>query len=439
MRTAVTCALVAAWGTCVVACSPFSGGGAFTCTDSTQCSSAGVMGTCEPNGFCSFLDPNCPSGSRYGSSSGPNSDRCVGEEVPIDAREADATVIDMPLAIDAACDIGGLDLCARQPLGPLNVAVSETLNTNDDPRCQDLSQGTGPTACLVYVSSVSVGAGATLQAIGDRPLVIASVGSIAVFGTIDASSYRNGPTGAGANFSTCAPKTLAADDPGGGGGAAGGSFRGQGGDGGTGDSDDSLPPNQGTGTPGTAADPIGPPEFARGGCPGARGGNEGTAGGDGRGGSGGSGGGALWLFANDVISVNGIVRATGAGGNGGQKQAGGGGGGSGGYIKLVASSINVGGVISANGGGGGEGGCTCNSLPLTGDFGGNGNASNVQADGGSSFAMPGGDGGRASANTLLDGSNGQSSAVGGGGGGGGAGFVVLVGNTTITGIVTPVP
>lgn len=46
-----------------------AGGGchrAFTCADATQCSHGGVAGRCEDDGYCSFPDPDCASGRRYG-------------------------------------------------------------------------------------------------------------------------------------------------------------------------------------------------------------------------------------------------------------------------------------------------------------------------------------------------------------------------------------
>jgi hypothetical protein len=38
----------------------------FTCEGDEQCSLAGVAGRCEPEGFCSFADDDCPSGRRFG-------------------------------------------------------------------------------------------------------------------------------------------------------------------------------------------------------------------------------------------------------------------------------------------------------------------------------------------------------------------------------------
>lgn len=42
----------------------------FSCNDDVQCESVGIAGTCEANGFCSFPDPACDSGRRYGSYAG---------------------------------------------------------------------------------------------------------------------------------------------------------------------------------------------------------------------------------------------------------------------------------------------------------------------------------------------------------------------------------
>lgn len=38
----------------------------FQCQSEVQCTLDGKAGTCEPNGYCSFADPTCPSGQRYG-------------------------------------------------------------------------------------------------------------------------------------------------------------------------------------------------------------------------------------------------------------------------------------------------------------------------------------------------------------------------------------
>jgi hypothetical protein len=51
---------------------------AFDCTNNASCRNGGVTGTCESTGFCSFPDPSCPMGSRYGSAAGDLSNQCVG-------------------------------------------------------------------------------------------------------------------------------------------------------------------------------------------------------------------------------------------------------------------------------------------------------------------------------------------------------------------------
>jgi hypothetical protein len=51
---------------------------AFDCTSNASCRNGGVTGTCESTGFCSFPDPACPMGSRYGSAAGGLSNQCVG-------------------------------------------------------------------------------------------------------------------------------------------------------------------------------------------------------------------------------------------------------------------------------------------------------------------------------------------------------------------------
>jgi lectin-like protein len=52
--------------------------GAFECTSDPQCTRAGVQGTCEAVGFCSFPDATCPNGRRFGDVSGTYTQQCVG-------------------------------------------------------------------------------------------------------------------------------------------------------------------------------------------------------------------------------------------------------------------------------------------------------------------------------------------------------------------------
>jgi hypothetical protein len=84
----------------VVACSPFGGGGAFHCERDDQCTGGG---TCQASGFCSFADPNCPSGQRYGEASGPLSTSCVGDSID-DAIDAPTSTDAPDSAVDASID-----------------------------------------------------------------------------------------------------------------------------------------------------------------------------------------------------------------------------------------------------------------------------------------------------------------------------------------------
>ncbi len=57
---------------------------AFECTSDPQCTRAGVQGTCESVGFCSFPDDTCASGHRFGDVSGKYTQQCVGDGASID-------------------------------------------------------------------------------------------------------------------------------------------------------------------------------------------------------------------------------------------------------------------------------------------------------------------------------------------------------------------
>lgn len=63
---------------------------AFACIDDTDCKSDDDAGVCQPDGYCSFPDPMCASGQRYGQLSGPLSGECV----PADASESSGSSSD---------------------------------------------------------------------------------------------------------------------------------------------------------------------------------------------------------------------------------------------------------------------------------------------------------------------------------------------------------
>ncbi len=328
----------------------------------------------------------------------------------------------LPPPPDAACAATFIDLCsAGPPGGPVAVAGADFLNTDTDPRCRTYPQPGGPDACLVYATDVTLSAGASLTAVGTRPLVIASVADLRIDGLIDVSSQRGIQTGAGANYGGCPAGLAPENDLGGAAGGAGGSFGGGGGTGGTGDIDMSLG-NDGSAIAGLAGAAQPSPAFVRGGCRGQDGGDEGDFGG--AGGSGGDSGGGVFLFSWGAVhvGVTAVIRATGAGGGGGAVQAGGGGGGSGGFIGFEGTGVIVEGQLWIDGGGGGGGGARLSGIPISGGPGSD--ASTGSAPGGyPSYDAPGATG----SDSPLPPGNGASSIVGAGGGGGSFGFTYGVG------------
>lgn len=57
-------AVLAALG--VLACSPTE----YSCRERAQCARGDAQGQCEPNGWCAYRDPECPSALRYGTQAG---------------------------------------------------------------------------------------------------------------------------------------------------------------------------------------------------------------------------------------------------------------------------------------------------------------------------------------------------------------------------------
>jgi hypothetical protein len=87
-------------------------GDAFVCGTHAQCLFGGVLGSCEPVGYCSFPAPECDSGRRFGDyASDELRNLCVGAESPdlgvTDLAEADLAQPDLALP---APDLKGLDL-----------------------------------------------------------------------------------------------------------------------------------------------------------------------------------------------------------------------------------------------------------------------------------------------------------------------------------------
>ena len=74
---------------------------AFRCETNDDCSGGG---TCAAVGYCSFPDPACASGARFGESAGTFSNQCVGDQPIADAGVNDSSGVDA--AIDAPISVG---------------------------------------------------------------------------------------------------------------------------------------------------------------------------------------------------------------------------------------------------------------------------------------------------------------------------------------------
>jgi hypothetical protein len=389
------------------------GASAFNCENDTQC---GAGGTCEPGiGLCSFPDPGCDSGRRFGDLAGDKSNVCVDPQPPgIDAGTPDVSV-DAPLDTQACYGTGFVRVClAAAPTQPRTIATSTTINT-DDPSMCDTTMSGADNYCVLVGTTITVNA--TLRATGTKPLVLIASGSITVNELIDVGSHRPNATnpefiGAGADPATCMPGTPAGARAGG----AGGSFTGKGGNGGN-------AAGTGAGTGGRAVNGTTNITELRGGCPG----QDGNGGGAG---TGGHGGGAVYLIANNRIDITGPgINAAGEGGAPGAPSggisSGAGGGGAGGMIGFDAPTITCISLLLANGGGGGEG-----SGEVTTGVPGEDPSTTAAAAGGAGGIAIGGDGGAGSAGAAGgnggNASNGTSNSGfdgGGGGGGGGAGLI----------------
>ncbi len=314
------------------------------------------------------------------------------------------------------CHGGGglLEICLADPVDDLD--LSGTIDTDSSPLCAtDVTSG-GTGVCVVAGHAISIAQNATVDGDGSRPLVLVSLTTITIAGTLDAASHRFGESssnrGPGFDFAGCTQLAR----PGSQGGGGGGSFIGLGGAGGD------PGPNPAGAT--MAADTL------HGGCPGADGGPS-------NGGRNGVGGGAVYLIADGAIEIGGTINASGSSGAAPEDNSvgGGGGGGSGGMIGLAAPDVTIGGTVFANGGGGGEGGASGSQASSGKDpsqggpgTGGSGGAGGDGGDGAGGATLVGGAGGAGTAGTI-----------GGGGGGGGAGAIRVFGSLTNTGVVSPPP
>jgi hypothetical protein len=330
-----------------------------------------------------------------------------GSDQTIDAIGPKADGIEPVCSLVGQYGPGGLGLlsyCVRSD-SLQTMMLGGGFDTTANAKCDYVVAGTGsgaPTVCVVSAHVIDVTS--VLAVTGDKPLVLAALGTINIAAEIDLTG------GGGASAAACKLEGEGGAGgmatAGGGGGGGGGGWQTHGGAGGNGSGI-----NQGH-----MGITSGLPREIRGGCPGGTGGQ----GGQGGPGKGANGGGAIYIAARDVVHVTamGAINASGLGGRGGAlPNGGGGGGGSGGMIAFDSPLITFdfldapGAKIFANGGGGGAGGNavagTSSSNPATGGIGG---------------SPTGGDGSLAQG---VGADGGTSSGSGGGGGGGGQGYIVV--------------
>jgi hypothetical protein len=125
----------------------------FRCAEDAQCG----PGVCEPVGYCSFDDPSCPGGRRFGGLSGAYSDQCLAAEPGPDAPGPDAPVAPF-------CDAAG---------EPTLVGCWE-LDGDLVDRSGDGNAGTG-TGAIAYEAGI---AGMALRLAGASHVAIADSASL---------------------------------------------------------------------------------------------------------------------------------------------------------------------------------------------------------------------------------------------------------------------
>lgn len=98
----------------------------FTCTEDAECRDGDRLGTCEPDHYCSFPDPECPSGRRYGArASSELANECVA---------SDATTTSTTTAVDSGevGSSGGGETTLSSTTTPLSDTSSGATSSGED-------------------------------------------------------------------------------------------------------------------------------------------------------------------------------------------------------------------------------------------------------------------------------------------------------------------
>ncbi len=133
----------------------------FQCLEDSACSNDGIEGVCQPTGYCSFPDPSCESGYRYGELADAFAQECVpitdGSTGTVDptttsssSESSDAVCGDGVIGGMEACDLDALDSesCVSRGFdgGELGCADDCTFDESQCHLCGD-SQVGGDEAC----------------------------------------------------------------------------------------------------------------------------------------------------------------------------------------------------------------------------------------------------------------------------------------------------
>ncbi len=137
----------------------------FVCESNLECDSEQGPGICETDGLCSFADPICASGRRYGSAAGSESGRCTygeGVEEP-DSGPVDAGVV----SSSDATRMDGSIVTPEPDARPAIVTLKGVVESN----------GPGPASLTFHIGSEIVGTCNRLLSLNNQCLYSVEAGS----------------------------------------------------------------------------------------------------------------------------------------------------------------------------------------------------------------------------------------------------------------------
>ncbi len=128
-----------------------NGTNVFLCQDNSECADPGGAGTCQPTGYCSFPDDQCPSGERYGDHAGGSlANTCVD---PADVVTSSGTIGGPSGGSDPTLD-GGVTTTP-----PPTDSDGTTVSLDDGPQSSTNPDGAEDTGTTTGDPSTTTGAG----------------------------------------------------------------------------------------------------------------------------------------------------------------------------------------------------------------------------------------------------------------------------------------